>query len=42
MSKRNNVSYIKPADPTFLRQLKEQIGYKEGPGIEAKVSELNV
>lgn len=38
MSKRNNVSYIKPADPKFLRQLKERIGYKEGDTVETKVS----
>lgn len=37
MSKRNKVSYIKPADPKFLRQIKEQIGYREGPTVEAKV-----
>lgn len=37
MSKRNNLQYIKPADPKFLRQIKEQIGYKEGPSIESKV-----
>lgn len=37
MSKRNKVSFIKPADPKFLRIMKEQIGYKEGPDIEAKV-----
>lgn len=37
MSKRNNITYIKPADPKFLRQIKEQIGYKEGPTVETKV-----
>lgn len=37
MSKRNSIIYIKPTDPKFLRQIKEQIGYKEGPSIETKV-----
>lgn len=37
MSKRNNVAYIKPADPKFLQQLKEQIGFKSGPTIDTKV-----
>lgn len=36
MSKRN-IAYIKPKDPTFLAQLKEQIGYKDGPSVETKV-----
>ncbi|XP_076760299.1 uncharacterized protein KIAA1143 homolog [Xylocopa sonorina] len=34
--KKHNVSYIKPNEPKFLRELKEQIGYKEGPTIETK------
>ncbi|CAL7935549.1 unnamed protein product [Xylocopa violacea] len=34
--KKHNVSYIKPDEPKFLRELKEQIGYKEGPTIETK------
>lgn len=37
MSKRNSVTYIKPADPKFLRIIKEQIGYDEGPNIDTKV-----
>lgn len=36
MSKRN-ISYIKPTEPSFLRKLKEQIGYKEGPTVDTKV-----
>lgn len=35
--KKHNVSYIKPNEPKFLRKLKEQIGYKEGPTIDTKV-----
>lgn len=37
MSKRNKISFTRPADPKFLRLMKEQIGYKDGPDIEAKV-----
>lgn len=37
MSKRNNVNYIKPADPKFLQELKAQIGYSTGPNIDTKV-----
>lgn len=37
MSKRNNVAYIKPADPKFLQQLKAQIGFKSGPSVDTKV-----
>jgi len=35
--KKHNVSYIKPNEPKFLRELKEQIGYKEGPTVDTKV-----
>lgn len=35
--KKHNVSYIKPGEPKFLRELKEQIGYKEGPTVDTKV-----
>lgn len=41
MSKRNKVSYIKPADPKFLQQLKAQIGYNSGPSIDTKVYEIS-
>lgn len=34
--KKHNVSYIRPDEPKFLRELKEQAGYKEGPTIETK------
>lgn len=39
MSKRN-VAFIKPQDPSFLRRLKEEIGYKEGPTVETKRQKL--
>ena len=35
--KRNQVSYIKPNEPAFLRRLKQQAGYKEGPDVDTKV-----
>ncbi|XP_055533967.1 uncharacterized protein KIAA1143 homolog [Wyeomyia smithii] len=35
MSKRN-VAFIKPEEPDFLKRLKAQIGYKEGPTVETK------
>ncbi|XP_017887654.1 uncharacterized protein KIAA1143 homolog [Ceratina calcarata] len=34
--KKHNVSYIKPNEPKFLREIKERIGYKEGPTIDTK------
>ncbi|XP_076248363.1 uncharacterized protein KIAA1143 homolog [Calliopsis andreniformis] len=34
--KKHNVSYIKPDEPKFLREMKEKIGYKEGPTIDTK------
>lgn len=37
MSRRkHNISYIKPDEPKFLREIKEKVGYKEGPTIETK------
>ncbi|XP_012285172.1 uncharacterized protein KIAA1143 homolog [Orussus abietinus] len=37
MSKRkHNVAYLKPEEPKFLRELKEKIGYKEGPTVDTK------
>ncbi|KAH8379640.1 hypothetical protein KR009_006260 [Drosophila setifemur] len=40
MSKRNNITYVKPQEPSFLAKLKAEIGYKEGPTVETKVSVL--
>ncbi|XP_046447181.1 uncharacterized protein KIAA1143 homolog [Daphnia pulex] len=34
--KRNQVSYIKPNEPAFLRRIKQQAGYKEGPDVDTK------
>ncbi|XP_062056687.1 uncharacterized protein KIAA1143 homolog isoform X1 [Lepus europaeus] len=36
MSKRNQVSYVKPAEPAFLSRFKQRIGYQEGPTVETK------
>lgn len=38
MSKRkNNITFTRPEDPSFLKRMKEQIGYKEGPSVDTKV-----
>ncbi|XP_042535685.1 LOW QUALITY PROTEIN: uncharacterized protein KIAA1143-like [Dipodomys spectabilis] len=36
VSKRNQVSYVRPAEPAFLSRFKEWVGYKEGPTVETK------
>ena len=33
----NKVAYVKPAEPTFLRKMKEKMGYTPGPDIDTKV-----
>ncbi|XP_017861341.1 PREDICTED: uncharacterized protein KIAA1143 homolog [Drosophila arizonae] len=40
MSKRNNITYVKPQEPSFLAKLKAEIGYKEGPTVETKRQKL--
>ncbi|XP_016991676.1 uncharacterized protein KIAA1143 homolog [Drosophila rhopaloa] len=40
MSKRNNITYVKPQEPSFLAKLKAEIGYKEGPSVETKRQRL--
>ncbi|GJQ88043.1 hypothetical protein Trydic_g12965 [Trypoxylus dichotomus] len=40
MSKRN-VTYIKPEEPAFLKRIKEQVGYTEGPTVDTKRENLN-
>ncbi|MCJ8728152.1 hypothetical protein PDJAM_G00000970 [Pangasius djambal] len=40
MSKKGNVSWVKPSEPSFLRKFKNDIGYKEGPTVETKREEL--
>ncbi|EAT32414.1 AAEL015425-PA [Aedes aegypti] len=33
---KRNVAYIKPDEPDFLKRMKAQIGYKEGPTVDEK------
>ncbi|XP_060637753.2 uncharacterized protein KIAA1143 homolog [Anolis sagrei] len=40
MSKRNQVSYVKPAEPAFLSRFKERVGFREGPTVETKREQL--
>lgn len=40
MPKKHNIAYVKPEEPSFLRKLKEQIGYKEGPTVDTKVGQV--
>ncbi|KAL1517590.1 hypothetical protein ABEB36_001332 [Hypothenemus hampei] len=40
MPKKHNIAYVKPEEPSFLRKLKEQIGYKEGPTVDTKRENL--
>ncbi|XP_042329323.1 uncharacterized protein KIAA1143 homolog isoform X1 [Sceloporus undulatus] len=42
MSKRNQVSYVKPAEPAFLSRFKQRVGYREGPTVETKREQLPV
>ncbi|XP_077160375.1 uncharacterized protein KIAA1143 homolog [Paroedura picta] len=42
MSKRSQVSYVKPAEPAFLSRFKEQVGYREGPTVDTKKEQLPV
>ncbi|KTG43948.1 hypothetical protein cypCar_00023409 [Cyprinus carpio] len=36
MSKKGNVSWVKPAEPSFLKKFKNDVGFKEGPTVETK------
>lgn len=38
--KKHNISYIKPDEPAFLRRLKEEAGFVEGPTVDTKREEL--
>ena len=37
MNKKSNVTWVKPAEPTFLKKFKDDVGFQEGPTIDAKV-----
>ncbi|XP_030372132.1 uncharacterized protein KIAA1143 homolog [Scaptodrosophila lebanonensis] len=41
MSKRNNITYVKPQEPSFLAKLKAEIGFKEGPTVDTKRQRLD-
>uniref|UniRef100_A0A3P8UT87 Zgc:77056 n=1 Tax=Cynoglossus semilaevis TaxID=244447 RepID=A0A3P8UT87_CYNSE len=36
MSKPSGVSWVKPAEPSFLKKFKNDVGYKEGPTVDTK------
>ncbi|XP_017298788.1 uncharacterized protein KIAA1143 homolog [Diaphorina citri] len=40
--KKHNISYIKPDEPAFLRRLKEEAGFVEGPTVDTKRQDLPV
>ncbi|XP_061574164.1 uncharacterized protein KIAA1143 homolog [Cololabis saira] len=35
-SKASGVAWVKPAEPTFLKKFKSDVGYKEGPNVDTK------
>uniref|UniRef100_A0A674GBH3 KIAA1143 n=1 Tax=Taeniopygia guttata TaxID=59729 RepID=A0A674GBH3_TAEGU len=41
MSKRNQVSYVRPAEPAFLSRFKQRVGYREGPTVDTKMMNQN-
>uniref|UniRef100_A0A3P9P4G5 Zgc:77056 n=1 Tax=Poecilia reticulata TaxID=8081 RepID=A0A3P9P4G5_POERE len=34
--KASGVSWVKPAEPSFLKKFKTDVGYKEGPNVDTK------
>lgn len=36
MSKKH-VAYVKPEEPNFLKKLKQEAGYTQGPTVDTKV-----
>ncbi|XP_052000672.1 uncharacterized protein KIAA1143 homolog [Xyrauchen texanus] len=40
MSKKGNVSWVKPAEPSFLKKFKSDVGFKEGPTVETKKEQM--
>ncbi|XP_057689216.1 uncharacterized protein KIAA1143 homolog [Corythoichthys intestinalis] len=39
-SKGSGVSWVKPAEPSFLTKFKTDVGYKEGPTVDTKRQEM--
>lgn len=40
-NKASGVSWVKPAEPSFLKKFKSDVGYKEGPTVDTKVCSVN-
>lgn len=40
-NKASGVSWVKPAEPSFLKKFKSDVGYKEGPTVDTKVRSLD-
>ncbi|KAM7382404.1 hypothetical protein PAMP_002133 [Pampus punctatissimus] len=36
----SGVSWVKPAEPSFLKKFKSDVGYKEGPTVDTKRQEM--
>ncbi|KAL3060789.1 hypothetical protein OYC64_015185 [Pagothenia borchgrevinki] len=41
-SKASGVTWVKPAEPSFLKKFKKDVGYKEGPSVETKLQTMPV
>ncbi|XP_019735566.1 uncharacterized protein KIAA1143 homolog [Hippocampus comes] len=39
-NKVSGVSWVKPAEPSFLKRFKNDVGYKEGPTVDTKRQEM--
>lgn len=39
-NKKRGISYIKNEEPAFLKRMKEQAGFKEGPTVDTKRERL--
>lgn len=37
-NKGRGVAWVKPAEPSFLKKFKSDVGYKEGPNVDTKVT----
>nr|XP_033786333.1 uncharacterized protein KIAA1143 homolog [Geotrypetes seraphini]XP_033786334.1 uncharacterized protein KIAA1143 homolog [Geotrypetes seraphini]XP_033786335.1 uncharacterized protein KIAA1143 homolog [Geotrypetes seraphini] len=40
MSKKNQVAFVRPPEPSFLTQFKKKIGFQDGPTVDTKRQEL--
>eukprot|EP00118_Oscarella_pearsei_P002819 m.11763 g.11763 ORF g.11763 m.11763 type:complete len:174 (+) comp23589_c0_seq2:119-640(+) len=36
----NKIDFLKPAEPSFIKKIKEKIGYKEGPTVSEKFQKM--